>query len=114
MAFCKNCGNKIDDKAQVCFRCGVPVHPRIVLNHEISNSAGMRALLPVGQSWLAIVAGYAGLLSIIPGVGIIAIIFGILALRDIKKNPKKHGSYRAWTGIVLGVMFSIIGLALFL
>ena len=107
MAFCKNCGAKIDDNAVVCVKCGVPVQPKIVLNDD---NAAIRMLIPIGRSGWAIAAGYAGLLSFIPGVGILAILFGILGLRDVKAHPDKHGAGRAWTGIVLGILFSLLSL----
>ena len=103
MAFCKNCGNKLDEKAVMCPKCGASVQPKVVLNDD--NNAVVRMLIPVGRSGLAIAAGYAGLLSFIPGVGIAAIVLGVLALRDIKAHPEKHGAGRAWTGIILGVLF---------
>ena len=64
-------------------------------------------ILPVGRSRWAIIAGYLGLLSFIPGVGIVAIATGLLAVRDIKRNPEKRGIVRAIFGIVLGVLLSV-------
>lgn len=106
MAFCKKCGGKLDDKAVMCPKCGTSVMPNVVLNND--DNAVVRAVLPVGQSGLAIAAGYAGLFSLIPGVGLLAVVLGILALRDLKAHPEKHGAYRAWIGIILGVVFSIL------
>ena len=106
--FCANCGNELDDKAVVCTKCGVPVQNKTVLTDN--NNAAIRMLIPIGRSGWAIAAGYAGLLSFIPGVGILAILFGILGLRDIKAHPDKHGAGRAWTGIVLGILFSLLSL----
>ena len=108
MAFCKNCGNKLDEKAVMCPRCGTSVQPKVVLNND--NNAALRMLIPIGRSGWAIAAGYAGLLSFIPGVGLLAIVFGILGLKDIKSHPDKHGAGRAWLGIVLGVVFSLFSL----
>jgi len=36
------------------------------------------------------------------GLGIVPLVFGILGLRDRKKNPVIKGSVHAWIGIVLG------------
>ncbi len=108
MSFCKKCGNKLDEKAVLCPKCGASVQPRVVLNDD--NNSAIRMLIPVGRSGLAIAAGYAGLLSFIPGVGLAAIVLGVLALRDIKAHPEKHGAGRAWTGIILGVIFSLFSL----
>ncbi len=106
MSFCKNCGNKLDEKAVICVKCGVPVQTKEVLLD--SDNAAMRILLPVGRSGLAIAAGYVGLLSLVPFVGIVAILLGVLALRDIKSHPKKHGAGRAWFGIIMGGVFSLL------
>ncbi|MBO5906247.1 MAG: DUF4190 domain-containing protein [Kiritimatiellae bacterium] len=106
MSFCKNCGNKIDEKAVICVKCGVPVQTKEVLLD--SDNAAMRILLPVGRSGLAIAAGYVGLLSLLPFVGIVAILLGVLALRDIKSHPEKHGAGRAWFGIIMGGVFSLL------
>ena len=106
MSFCKNCGNKLDEKAVICPKCGVSVQTKEALLD--GDNAAMRLLLPVGRSGLAIAAGYVGLLSLVPFVGIIAILLGIFALRDIKAHPEKHGAGRAWFGIIMGGVFSLL------
>ena len=105
MSFCKNCGNKLNEKAVICPKCGVSVQTKEALLD--GNNAAMRMLLPVGRSGLAIAAGYVGLLSPAPFVGIIAILLGVFALRDIKAHPEKHGAGRAWFGIIMGGVFSL-------
>jgi predicted acyltransferase len=62
----------------------------------------MRMLLPVGRSGLAIAAGYAGLFALLIVPAPLALLLGVLAVRDIRKNPKKHGMGRAIFGIVVG------------
>lgn len=66
----------------------------------------MRILLPVGRSGYAIAAGYLGLVSVLFFPAPFALLFGILAYRDIKQNPKKGGMGRAIFGIVMGALFS--------
>jgi hypothetical protein len=69
-------------------------------------------VVPVGRSGWAIAAGYFGLLSILVLPAPFAIWFGVLALRDIKKNPEKMGMVRAWFGILAGsfvILFVFIG-----
>jgi len=85
---------------------------------DIGQNAGMRMLLPVGRSGLAIAAGYMGLFSVLVLPAPLAIILGILAIRDIKKHPEKHGLGRAWFAIIIGgiitalVIIGIIGAAI--
>lgn len=61
-------------------------------------------VVPIGRSGWAITAGYCGLLSMIFFMAPFAILFGILAIRDIKKNPEKLGLGRAWFGIIAGAI----------
>jgi hypothetical protein len=82
---------------------------------DIGQNAGMRMLMPVGRSGWAIAAGYLGLLSIFPFVGalfgVAAVITGIQAIRDIKRNPSRHGMGRAIFGLVVGGLFALVWLA---
>ncbi len=64
----------------------------------------MRMILPVGRAWQAIVAGYFGLVSILPAFGILALIFGIWAVVVIRRDPQVHGMGRAIFGIIMGVL----------
>ncbi|HZS36511.1 MAG TPA: DUF4339 domain-containing protein [Polyangia bacterium] len=73
---------------------------------------GMRMLLPVGRSGFAIAAGYLGLCSFIPIVGVLAIIFATLAVLDLRKHPEKTGWGRILTGYILGTLATVLyGLA---
>jgi hypothetical protein len=70
-------------------------------------------VVPVGRSGWAIAAGYFGLFSILILPAPLAIWFGVMAIRDIKKNPEKMGIVRAWFGILAGsfvILFLVIGL----
>jgi hypothetical protein len=37
----------------------------------------------------------------------IALVLGIVAVRDIKKHPERHGMGRAVFGLVMGILFTI-------
>ena len=76
---------------------------------SIGADAGMRMLLPVGRSGWAIAAGYLGLFSLFGGcVGPIAVVISIIAIRDIKTHPDRHGMGRAIFGLVLGIVGTIM------
>ena len=108
--FCKECGKEINDKAVVCVHCGVPtVSPQ---KGTSQSDAAMRMLLPVGRSGYAIAAGYLGIFSVLLIFAPFSLLFGILAVKDIKKNKDKHGMGRAIFGIIMGSICSIIMLAL--
>lgn len=73
------------------------------MTQDLGDSAMIRALLPVGRSGWAIAAGYLGLFSLLVIPAPFAVIIGILGIRDIRKNPKKHGMGRCIFGIVMGL-----------
>ena len=65
-------------------------------------------LIPVDRSGLAIIAGYFGLFSLLCLPAPISLLLGILAIRDIKKNPGKHGMGRATFAVIMGAIFSLV------
>ncbi len=69
---------------------------------DIGADAGVRMLLPVGRSGWAIAAGYLGLVSICGLPAPFALLFGILAVREMRRDPSKHGMGRAVFGIIMG------------
>ena len=74
---------------------------------RIEDDPAMRWVLPVGQSVWSIVAGYLGLFSLLCFIlGPFAVLCGIVAIFDLKKNPRLSGWGRAIVGIVLGVIAS--------
>jgi hypothetical protein len=77
---------------------------------RISDHLAIRMLLPVGRSPLAILAGYLGLLSVTCVFAPFALVTGVLAIVHMRRNPRKHGMGRAVFGIVMGAIFTIVGL----
>ena len=77
---------------------------------KLGDDAMMRMILPVGRSVWAIVAGYLGLISVLLIPAPFALAAGIIAILDIRKNPKKHGMGRAIFGIVMGTLCCVIGI----
>jgi hypothetical protein len=75
---------------------------------SLGENAGIRLLLPVGRSFWAIAAGYAGLFAVLAVPAPIALILGIIAIYDIKRHPKRHGMGRAIFGLVMGILFTIV------
>ncbi len=70
---------------------------------------GLRFLIPTkSTSAWSLTAGYVGIFCIfIFPIAPLAIVFGILGIRDLKRNPEKNGWGRAITGIVLGGLVSL-------
>jgi hypothetical protein len=77
---------------------------------DLGENAAVRMLLPVGRSGWAIAAGYAGLFAMLCFPAPVALILGIIAIRDLKKHPHKHGMGRAVFGLAMGILFSILPL----
>ena len=71
-------------------------------------AAWMRWILPVGRSGFAIAAGYLGLLSFLPFVGYLALLFAVLAIFDLRRHPEKSGWGRVVTALVIALPMSIL------
>jgi hypothetical protein len=71
---------------------------------EPGDSARMRWLMPVGRSGWAIAAGYPGLVSLLYIPAPFAVFCGVMGVRSIRRDPKKHGMIRAIFGIVMGLI----------
>lgn len=83
-----------------------PLPVRNTGNKPLGADPAMRAIMPVGRSGYAITAGYLALFSVLVIPAPFAILFGILAIRDIRRSKgsenEKHGMGRAVFGIVMG------------
>ena len=108
MPFCISCGAEISGGERACAKCR---QASAILNND---DAALRIVLPVGRSGWAIAAGYLALFSVLCFPAPFALLTGILAVRDIKRNPEKHGLGRAWFGIIMGALFSLVLLLLVL
>ena len=88
-----------------CAGCG---WREVVQTQSIDQDPAMRVLLPIGRSSLAIIAGYLGLVSVLVFPAPLALLFGILALRDIKRHTDKGGKGRAIFAVIMGGIFSLL------
>jgi hypothetical protein len=121
---CPHCGAKTSVAEQFagqsgpCAGCGrtvtIPPLPGKSGPRSLGDDPAMRFLLPVGRSLWAIAAGYMGLLSVLLLPAPFAVVLAIVAIRDIRQNPGKHGLGRAIFGLVMGVLFTLplIGLVI--
>jgi hypothetical protein len=67
--------------------------------------------VPVNRSGWCIAAGYLGLFAVIILPAPFALVVGIIGLRDLRRHPELRGKGRAWFGIVMGGLFTILLLA---
>lgn len=106
VTYCPKCGTKNYADTSCCVWCGkviqIVTSPRDV--QSLVNDPVIRMLLPVGRSAIAIVAGYVALFSFLIFPAPIALILAILAIRDIRKHPDKHGMGRALFALIIGIL----------
>ncbi len=98
------------ENAAFCPACGTSTSGQPVVAAVPSDEEALRYVLPIGRSGYAIAAGYLALFSVLLVFAPFALILGILALRDIRRHPEKKGKGRAWFGIVMGALFTLLGL----
>ncbi|MBC7581447.1 hypothetical protein H7097_01085 [Aeromicrobium sp.] len=68
---------------------------------------GLHYIIPLNTSGVAIAAGYVALFSILIIPAPIAIILGVLGLREVKKHPGLHGKFRSLFAIAAGGTVSL-------
>ena len=88
----------------------IPVEPAGGLTELLSTQTDIGQ--DAGMSTLAIVAGYLGLIAVMCAPAPFALVVGILAAREIKRDPtgQKYGMGRAVFGIVMGGIFTVLGI----
>ena len=73
------------------------------------SEGGLQFLVPTGRtSGLSMTAGYLAIFGFFfPPLAPVALVLGILGVRDLRRHPQKNGWGRAITGIVLGGLVTL-------
>jgi hypothetical protein len=106
---CRYCGEFLEDEDEL----EDEEQPRA---RGFEDEPAVRWLIPVDRSGWSIAAGYLGLLSCFPFVGLLfglaAVVTGILGLKASRRNPRLGGRGRATFGLVLGAIAGLGNLVL--
>lgn len=93
MAYCRKCGEQIDDEAVICPKCGVP-------QKDLTSGSSMQ------RDYDDVTEGMPILSAIIPIVGI---IMGIVYSSQYKRRASKQCFAGAAIGIGIGIVILLIG-----
>ncbi len=104
--FCPTCGTQNQDRVAHCRSCGsaMPVAP----TSGAGDANDLALILPVNTNGWAIAAGYLGLFSVLGIFGPLALLCGAITLVQLKRRPGSRGHVRAWLGVVMGSLGSIL------
>jgi len=107
--YCWNCGVEIvTEGSSFCSGCGAALTgEKVALQQSARRDTTMRYVMPVDVSPMAFASGYLGLFSLLLLPAPLAIITGVLGLRDIACHPERTGKGRAIFGIAMGLVCTI-------
>ena len=105
--FCAKCGTQVEQGSKFCQKCGTPVDQSAQPQMVSAPPGNFQPAAAVKTSGMAI----ASLVLGICGISLLAIIFGIVALNQIKKsNGFLTGKGMAIAGIILGSIAIVISI----
>jgi hypothetical protein len=120
MAFCSNCGTRIDEEMKFCPKCGISAIAEPNMQSEpVEDNSQLLTVLPVNeisvsdknvQAITSLVLGIVGLLSLLfeplvaLPVTIIGLITGVIGQKSTKKNMATAGLILSIIGLVVTII----------
>lgn len=104
---CPDCEVEISDRVHSCPHCDRFIGGGLPPTKKQADDTALSMVVPINVSAWALIAGYLGLFALVAFPAPFAIFAGIMAVRDLKRNPTKHGMGRAVFGIIMGSLGSI-------
>jgi len=102
--FCTRCGKKHPVYYKYCDQCGNLLQDTSLSSSPSPDDTFIK-LVPY-KNKEALISYYAGILSIIPVLGLvtglIAIITGIRGLQAAYRHPEVRGKIHSWVGLIVG------------
>ncbi|MBI3039122.1 DUF4190 domain-containing protein [bacterium] len=106
---CPYCKEEILSGAIICKHCKTNLKDPFGKEREKKAEDPLLGyFVPVKVSIWAVLAGYAGLISLIIVPAPLALILGIAAIIDLKKHPEQHGMGRAIFGLLMGIVGTLL------
>jgi len=99
--YCNNCGAQNPDESSFCNECGSRLAPQQNTAQQ-PQATVVPARKTNGLAIAALVLGIAGFILPLGICSIPAIVLGIIALNQIKKEPAIEGKGMAMAGIICG------------
>src|SRR5271157_604511 len=104
--FCPKCGKQVDESDAFCRSCGHTLSTGVAPASDAAGPVGVgRAVEPTKRSGEATASLILGLFSFIPIAGLLAVIFGHMALASIRRSGGRLlGNGMAAFGLSLGYL----------
>jgi uncharacterized membrane protein YvbJ len=122
--YCAKCGEQIPEGSRYCAKCGTAtsqqtpvqqatIQPPPVQQPVYQQPLPQRSATAERTSGMAITSLILGIIGVfLAPFSILAIIFGAIAMSQTSKDPSLKGKSVAIAGLVIGIAFTVIWIAM--